>query len=52
MGEYGFRSGKNLTTRTWGMNEKKKVEATSKISASKGNNCQNRRDLKYLIAPL
>lgn len=32
--------------------KKKNVEATSKISASKGNNCQNRRDLKYLIAPL
>lgn len=52
LGERGVRSGQTLTAVTWGTNEKMRLQQHQKIAASKCSNYQNRRDLKYLIAPL
>lgn len=52
LGERGVRSGRTVTPVTWGTNEKMRLQQHQKIAASKCSNYQNRRDLKYLIAPL
>lgn len=52
LGEHGVRSGQTLTAVTRGTNEKMRLQQHQKIAASKCSNYQNRRDLKYLIAPL
>lgn len=52
LGEHRVSSGQTLTAVTWGTNEKMRLQQHQKIAASKCSNYQNRRDLKYLIAPL
>lgn len=52
LGEHDVRSGQILTAVTQGTNEKMRLQQHQKIASSKCSNYQNRRYLKYLIAPL